>query len=390
MTSFFFFAAIIYLLISVILFKRKGIFLIFILAWWFLWLTVSTISLTGVNVPSFEAYLHFFAFISAIFIGSILFKFNIGAVRRCSSATKEKVLMENKTEKIILKVLVYFVIPITTVLFFKAIFLFFTLDDLSLYRGMAFGFDEENSIIFGDAKIQFLYNYMVKPLSMTSFFIALSIYIKSSKKKLLILSSIVLAMDAVMMLGRFNLYYIIVMFSVAYLIKSNINFKSLFNTKSAAILAIVLFVIYLISLMRNTSQSLESIFGQLIVNYHTYSFTIYSNELQNPDSLLNQAATYGRASLGFIDTFITMVLRRFDLDLVPISTRIGTDLNLFQSVGFDAENNVIMANAFGSILYSIYLDGGFIFIIIFGVFFGFLITKLSTRALGLYAVLCGT
>jgi len=123
------------------------------------------------------------------------------------------------------------------------------------------------------------------------------------------------------------------------------------------------------------------IINQLVINYHTFSFTLYDIALHDKNSLLNNVTTFGLASSGFIEQFFSLLLRLMGLEITPLYREIGISLNDFQEVGYSAEGGAITANAYGSILYTLYMDGGLGFIFCFGALFGFVLAKLSTKAL---------
>lgn len=352
----------------------RAFFLNLILFWWLFWLAISKYSFTGVDVPSNETYFVFYFFLFSIFIGSLI---------SLALPIKNKILFDgdmeslkvSKLERIFLGKVFYIVISVVLIFFLKSIYLFITIDSLELYRAAVFGLvDGEGSILFGNGHVALLYNLTIKSLIMAMFFIGLSIYVNSGKLRLMLWASLFLMMDGVMMLGRFQVYYIIVFLPIAFILRN--GFIALFSFRPVLFLSSVIALVLILSFMRGTVDFIDFV-NMFIVNYHTFSFNLFGQALNDSESFLNTNTTFGLASIGGVVTIFTLILRRFGFDISPLSAYVGTNLSENVQVGFDALGGAISANAFYSILYSLYLDGGLIAIWLFGIAYGLLLIRVS-------------
>jgi oligosaccharide repeat unit polymerase len=352
----------------------RALVLNFILFWWLFWLAISKYSFAGVYVPSNETYFVFYFFLFSIFIGSLI---------SLALPIKNKILFDDdmeslkvsKLERIFLGKVFYIVISVVFMYFSKSIYLFITIDSLELYRGAVFGLGHaEGSILFGSGHLLLLYILTIKSLIMAMFFIGLSIYVNSGKLRLMLWASLFLMMDGVMMLGRFQVYYIIAFLPIAFILRN--GFIALFSFRNFLFLSFAIALVLMLSFMRGTVDFIDFV-NIFIVNYHTYSFNLFGQALNDSESFLNTDTTFGLASIGSVVTIFTLILRRFGFDIEPISSHVGSILNESVQVGSDALGGGIFANAFYSILYSLYLDGGLIAIWLFGMAYGLLLIRVS-------------
>lgn len=111
------------------------------------------------------------------------------------------------------------------------------------------------------------------------------------------------------------------------------------------------------------------------VNYHTLGFALMTRELQNESSMAHTRHTYGRAVLGGLDDiFVTIVVRRVDNSSVPANLESFRYRDSRESFGGGTEY-AINANAFYTVLHTLYLDGKWLGVAIFPIAFGILLAR---------------
>lgn len=129
--------------------------------------------------------------------------------------------------------------------------------------------------------------------------------------------------------------------------------------------------------------NLTDFFYSQVVNYHTVGFVILDNELNNNTSPINISNTYGLASLGVLERIVVLIIRRFDKSIDSVSGQNGEYLAEFRALGYNANDDQLNYNAFGTIFYTFYQDGGFIFVFFGMLIYGFFLSK------AYYKVRCG-
>jgi len=348
--------------------------------WWGFWLYVSNFSLAGLYVPSFYTQFLYMLMLTAMVFGSL-----------CVPSVCRVVMDESRNRRIldrwkVMRVLLFLVSPVV-IFYFKKAMGILDMDILgSAYRNEAFGAGD--SILFGAGYAMTLYHYFVIPIVFMSFIAGLVFYAMYGQRLLLWWSALLLCMDAVMMLGRFHLYIIFaMMLSSSLFYKQRLHpdrGKALpkFNRRWGVVcLAVGLIVLTaLISSLRGvgSEEEVSSSVMRVIVTYHTAGFVMFDSERQDPRSFLNSKMTYGRGVLGALDTLMTVCIRRLDKSVQAVAIEIGETLHTFQVLGQDRGMPVLM-NAFGTVLYPIYLDGRELMVLVAPWFYGYWLTLLYQR-----------
>lgn len=388
--------AVITLLLILIFFGKGRYFFLLVIGWWFFWLFISTLSITGLRVPEQTTYFLYVAMLLSTTFGGFFYILIVNNRQKITWPNNSNINIQHPNklwERHFIIIAYSFVLPIVTFFFFKSIYLFFTLDTLRLYRAAAFGvLDEETSILFGSGQVQLLYYHIVSPLAFVIFILGAANYVIEKKKHLLFLGSIMLIMQAVMMLGRFVFYQIMVFSVIIFFLdierhKKNITslYKNVVKYKKLKFIFVVLLLVMAsvpITLVRGSgAKSIDEIIYRLIIDYHTVGFVIFDNEINNYNSPLNSGHTYGRASLGSIEANIVLIIRRFDRSVKSIPAEHGSHLNKRQNVGY--ARGPIYMNAFSTIVYPLYSDFGVFGVIIPPFFYGFFLAKYSKKVLSL-------
>jgi len=124
------------------------------------------------------------------------------------------------------------------------------------------------------------------------------------------------------------------------------------------------------------------------VDYNTLGFSLFDDELNTSDSSLNSKEKFGFSSLGVIENSFFILFRK-----LGFTERLGAvadvDLNTFRNLS-EVEENPKFYNAFGTIVYSMYYDGGILFVIVLSFIFGYLFNKHVRHAFDRLSVKSGS
>lgn len=359
--------------------KKYSKLLLFTLSWLFGWLFISTFSFTGIRIPDEQTYNYFLLVFSSISLGSILCRF-----MKKNTTVKlydNKETIDYKVESILdfLYKLNYFVV-IPSLLYFlvKSIILILQVESLSIFRAIVMGKIDSENFVFSNLFLLLYYMWFLTPIVMISSFIAFSAYILRNDSKLLIISFICLLISSLITMGRGEIYIFLLLFIFAILYKNDFKIIKFIKSKFIIYIFSIFILIILISFGRMSQDTgLEYILNTFLIDYHTCGFAIFNDELLNKASFLNTNTTYGMASTGTISYIIGLFYHLFDSNFYPIPEQIGRILNEYKDVGVNDFNQPLLYNAFGTIMYSVYLDGGLFLSVVSVCFFGYSLTKFS-------------
>jgi len=90
--------------------------------------------------------------------------------------------------------------------------------------------------------------------------------------------------------------------------------------------------------------------------YHTLGFSLLDLELNNPMSRLNDAITFGQASLGGIINYFVYPLALVGIKLESVAMGNGIYQNYFIPIGFSEVRGTIYANGYYTVFYSLFQD----------------------------------
>jgi oligosaccharide repeat unit polymerase len=352
--------------------------------WWTFWLWLCNFSMTGLFVPSGRTQIMVLVMLAAVSVGSLL----AFAKERDPEATALANGRFTHNGRRLFWLNIIFV-PIMGLLLYRALPALLTSNPVR-YRMEVYGALDRPSPIFGGAYNQFLFFLIVSPVVFFSLVAGAIYFFKFRSRKLLIISLLLMVTESVITLGRFNFYYIPVIIAFAYIFlaqrkspapvpgpgetpaRAKVRLKTVkFAVGAAAILAVLLGL----SLFRG-EQDLGPVvtLEKIAIDYHTVGLVLFDQELVVPSSRMNSGLSYGRSIIGGLDTLAVIPLRRFNPDLVPIAGESGTYMNEKRQVGRDAQGEPIYANAFYTILYSLYFDGRYLAVIFFSLVFGYFLS----------------
>ncbi|RHX91215.1 oligosaccharide repeat unit polymerase [Leptospira yasudae] len=377
------------------LFARKtSPVLILMQIYWFFWMFLSSFSLTGLQIPTGKTYFLYILMLTSVTLGSGLFSLHTFISKRKIKPKFISILKiaNKRKEKYYFIFLCLFISPIVTFFFLKSLYIQFLTNESmpSDYRSMAFGLFGE-SILFGKNIYLYYYASIIQPLLYASLFLGVAFLLRYKKKRILLFAFFLVAMDTLMLLGRFGFYYILIILVLILVIVIFRNPKAIFGSVAvkATLVSILLIVLFVFTLgyMRSAKRTFNfsEFVNVYIIDYHTESFSMFDHELKEESSTLHQR-TYGRTSLGGIERMVTFALNRVFKTSIPAeSNLLGENLHKSRLLGYTFDGKEKYYNAFGSVLFNLYKDGGIVFIIFMGILFGYLVSKYSASFISLNA-----
>ncbi|MBC7429125.1 MAG: oligosaccharide repeat unit polymerase [Bacteriovorax sp.] len=346
-----------------------------VITWWIFWGIISIFSFTGLYVPGVHTYIILGIFILSLFAGGkcvYFFKSKIASSPCCSELLVERNLNYSFNASIAL------LFAVLSVLVVRCQILVHQSFTPTVYRSFAFSTVSTVGTLFQNRILENLYFLISSPLL---FFIALYALVEFWRKgtfKKLIIAFILNSMDAYIRLGRVNLYLMIVLFMIVFLISDYKIITFLKNKKKELLLIFVAFAgILYIGVQRGYSPTQQ--FKMFVIDYHTVGFDLFDHELKNPASALNTVRTYGRLSMGGLETIGTIIIRRFDKNYYSPALENSIKMaNESIVVGVENPPTVIfngikVYNSFYTLLYTFYSDGGYLGIIFGGIVLGFIL-----------------
>lgn len=374
---------------------KKSIFIIFLLSWWFFWNFINSLGITGLFTLSQNTQNLYFLFFGSSVMGAFLFSL-LPRNKMIPKAFQEYSIAINRHRRLIFIFLGCFVFPIVFFFFLRALYLIHTRFSLVEYRSEVFGLNTGTSLLFFNSKlISLFYFWVINPLQYMMIFFGVVRRVLFKENSLVVLTFITLVMDAVVMAGRFSFHFLLFLAILIYsfeFIQSK-NTKTLLNNTIylATIFILLITGALIVTLIRDSSNltALSKIFNLYVLTYHTESFTILSQELNNPKSIVHDF-TIWKSFWGGLLKYPIFILNYFGMNFVSEESIIGGYLHQNIVVGYTDGNKPIELNAFGSIFFNIYRDGKQYAIVVYGLFFGFfsiLLTEGFFRKNSVYIVL---
>lgn len=361
---------------------------IIILVWWFGWLIVANLSLTGMPAPSLHLQFLIILMISSYSIGCFIV--NRFPRKNAKDYVSSDLFLKRFAPLLGWTLFILFILMIPLMSAFAQLSMSGQLDeDVSGLRVKVF----DDTFLFGDPRIGFLYRFLVYPLL---FFVTIlsSLYLVSGNPIFFYASSIIFIIRAICTFGRAEIFYLFYFLVISYLIRAIkidriINsLKLLFTQVIRAITIsnkkvlrkiIVLSVIIILfssslsyltskrestsNLNSETSSSLLSGDLESFVDYNTLGFRLMDLELTDSSSYLNQNLFFGQASFGGLEFVVKNFLR---LDNITQHYK----MSLLQQENWVEVSPGKRYNAYYTVLYSLYIDGRYIFVVMLPLFFG--------------------
>lgn len=253
------------------------------------------------------------------------------------------------------------------------------------YRADAFGLvNGTSTLFFNKGSLALVFFYCFLPLIFFGLFVGISYLVRFRKYELFATSLILIALDAIMMAGRFGFHYICFSLILIGLFKANISFLKI---NSRAIFILILFVlgsffsVGYISKNRafNERTDIVRLIEDFVVDYHTASFHILDYELNREDSLIHDL-TYGLSTFSGLERYILLFTNLTHLtSKIPEVDIIGGYLHPARNIGIDHLGKTKWYNAYGSSLFILYRDGAIYGVIGGGFLLGMLVQLFALR-----------
>ncbi|MBF0360507.1 MAG: oligosaccharide repeat unit polymerase [Oligoflexia bacterium] len=371
--------------------KFKDIFhpLSLLCCWWGIWCVVANFSITGVFAPSLHTSILVSMMILFLMVGGI-----VGQKIAVKGGTERDTDSEVVFIKRVLKIIFIIITPIILFYFFRAINIFFT-EGIENYRMLVFGTKETPSILFKSGPIELLYYLLIYSLMFYSLLASIALYFQSQKRESLsclyyLLYAILLNfLDAIMRLGRFNIYHILILLGLVFFYRARRekNYKKLL----IGIIVGMTILSSIVGIGYFRDKNKRDLLSQLkiyLIEYHTVGFAIFDQELKDKNSYLQTHLSYGRGVLGGVDQLVGLLARKvgfkkFSAPVQEIAFNMQTQRVIgnrgraeFGCVSADCP---IRYNAFSTILYTFYLDAREFAFVIFPFILGLLTTFFYER-----------
>jgi oligosaccharide repeat unit polymerase len=376
--------AIINILLILVFIKKNYFGILTVTSWWFFWLFISTFSNSKYFLPQEGTYWLFISMISSITLGGLVYKLTKKGYQKPFRHELNPYDFV-KTNKRFFILNAVFVIPFLVIFLYK----FY---DLILVQKIIFDGEYRNFIardykIIEDERIALLYGLFISPMPYVSLFASGAVISIHRNYKLFFVSSLIILINSTIFSGRFGIYSCIIILCLSFFYGRNFELKNLFANFSkqfkklrrnftllAIIVLCLLSTIFFITYARFSSGGIsfyEAVIQRSIVNYHTVGFTIFDQELNATNSILEDK-TYGLSSVGNLERIYYLIASRFNKNVDSISVQNLSSLDEFRLVGRRQ-----MSNAFGTNLFLLYRDGGLLFTSIFSAVYGFYLSKLE-------------
>ena len=375
-------AGILNILISIVILRRRSVLLVILHLWWFGWLLISLLSLTGLYPPSNFTIALFVLLLTSITAGAGIY----ALICRQRGGVPKYILWGYDrgaaflAETTMLKLVFFTALPFTIFFFIRMLFLIGSEPDLAAYRAKVFGIGLGYSLLFRFPVIESINQFVIEPINLAALFLGVSAFILHQRHKLLLTAFLIIILHSLMMMGRFGFHYIFMMLLFIIACKISMRGRIAFRSIKGIIVFVVAIFVFAstVTHLRSSDKlkGLRNTITMYVIDYHTVSFSIFDRDLQEPKSVLH-IKSFGRSSLGPFDRIIVNMLGLFGVEKNAQPDLNGLALMPNREVGRDPDGNPKFYNAFGSVLYSLYRDGRQMFIIFAGVIFGFLASFFS-------------
>ncbi|PJZ45494.1 O-antigen polymerase [Leptospira brenneri] len=353
----------------------RSIALIIILVWWGLWNVLSYCSISGLYTISFYTQCIYFLFFLFIVLAFFMYNFLFGKPSKKNTNVKKNRDFYN----VLLWISICFVLPVQIFFASRTIYILSFVMSPGMYRNDVFGFVSGSpTIFFHSNQLALLHALIIGPFQYIYLFAGISFSVLRKKNALLLVGVSLVILDSLIMFGRFGYHYLIIAVILGLVFVTYFNgFAKLRSNllKAFVPIFILLLLTFWITLYRG-SRSFLDIINMYVVTYHTESFSIFDTELKNPGSILHQYS-YGLSMLGGIERYWVLFLNKFGFMFVSQTDIVGGYLHRDFNIGIDRFSNPIFLNAFGSIFFTMFRDGGILGIVAFGIFFGMILAFYS-------------
>ncbi len=319
--------------------------------WWGTWLVVANVNPVGLYEPS--AYTQF---LYLLMLGSVTIGALVARPKTVSDPERENERVVQKWRWVAVGLVPFALVCIA--LFYKAYTSYLTTPSL-VGRGDIFG---ESSILFPSQISQLVYHAISRPMLLAGLIAGLVLFAVRRSSLLLVVITGLYLLDAVMMLGRreLYLYLFIAGFVIFVMIRGDVSRRvrraRVYGTAFAVLLASAILLVTTWRL--GGTFDVGRIVERYVVQYHTGGLTIFDQERTDPNSRLNTHLTMGRSTLGTIEKgSVLLLFRKIDSSVRSEVNDTGSYFTEFRKIGYGDGGPGIYMNAYNTILYTLYIDG---------------------------------
>jgi oligosaccharide repeat unit polymerase len=338
-----------------------------LVGWWCLWLYVANLDLTGVYVPSAYTQQLYLLMLGSVTLGALCAPRSVSG-----SASQEN---ERVVRKWTWMLLVLVPVGLVVLALFSRAWTNYLGTGVTVGRSQIF----ESSILFPNGYVQRAYVMFFRPFLLTSCIAGVALYMTAGHKRLLIVGTVLFILDSLMMLGRKDLYWLLLLGSfVFYVLMYRDAPRRLYRARRYVTLGglgLSAIVINITLLRVGGVLDVQEIVQQYVLRYHTLGFTLFDLERLDAASRLNTHLTLGRSTLGGLEQFLMEVLSFVDSSARAAARETGSYMHAFRHIGTAPEGYSIQANAFNTLLYTLYIDGRQVFVVLLPLIYGWLTTR---------------
>ena len=296
--------------------------------WWAGWLFVANLELVGIPAPSTHAQGLYLLMLGCVCFGALL-------VPRHDLLNLEREERQIYLKWRWIKLLAVPIGLIVIALGYKASTTYLA-DSLFVSREDIFGLNGE-SILFPHKYIQILYFMLVRPAILAMVVGGIAFFIKRDDKSLLTWAGLLYMVDSIIMLGRKDIYRVILLAAFALVIMVRGNETKIIKTArrygAIGIIALVAVMLSITTIRTGGQFDVATIAQRYLITYHTGGFSLFDLELQNPQSRLNKTLTYGRSTIGGIEQGVVIGLRQINNNINAASGDTGGYMSTFRVIG---------------------------------------------------------
>ena len=345
--------------------------------WWAIWLTISATITWDMYPPSIFAVYIVAIFVLSFFFGGILP--NPDRILKSKRLVGGLVLSAPNFKRSIDAV--FFVglvaqIPVVIYLNYKSMQFFGTYLGGDI-RASAIGFfGTGEDPIFGSSFIKNLYDLATSGFNFLTIGPAIYALFHRNKVWPLMLVLVVVLGNQMVTFGRANIYFTAIgLVCASLLLVDQTSWRRLLPKLSFVFIIVLavasIYAAYSFSKREGEKRDERDFFVQY-VDYHLLGFTLFSLEVEEPDSLTNKGLGFGIASTNGLQKIAGFMIRR----IIPNWFHPGADFEYvnqsFREVGA-RDSKPMYYNAYYTIIHPLYYDGRLPLVVLFGALSGWLL-----------------
>lgn len=347
--------------------KLRSVFnpITFVFTYFYGFLFLSQLSVTGVDSPGVLAVSYFLLSIASAFFGAVL-------------AKRKKVISHDlafrKNKKLLLFLIyVFCVIPVLIVLLMS----FYNIINSGYAQYVHKARFEDNEVyVSGSMLTESILSRVSRPLSLVAAIVGSALLFVKKEKHLFYIGVFLLLSFSFIYVKRIDLMGLVVIYLAGVL---SIRRENFFREKIKVYISLSLMgvVIFYISVFRASSYSFYELILHYGVGYHTFGFALFDVALSDPSSHLHDLVFPGTTIFSTFDFVLNQLYGILGLKHTPISSYLyANELGQPVFMGYNSFNGrEIAPNAFYTSLYPIYRDMKVVGLVLVPFIYGYLFSK---------------